>query len=271
YGVMANNGTQNLLLYAGDPAQRSQLPLTNFNSIYSISGAGEAVFVASLPQGYGLQRWNGVSAQAVFLTGTPSPGGDLYTQFDSAGITASGQVIAQARTANDLLLVVNSGSGSSKPSVVFQDGAQINVPAGPAFYNFVLNGHTGNPMIRTGWYTPDVFEVSSGTPLPRLVNGGRKPRGWFYEGNQDVRRNGDGDLFVSTDQSISQIGSGGASLLAHFPLRWNTGQLYTGFQVGANTTGTLVFVGGSSFGVQHISVLTKGTPNVIAWLGSSPT
>src|SRR5205823_3073817 len=104
-------------------------------------------------------------------------------------------------TANNLLLVVNSGVGSNaKASVVFQTGARVNAAAGPAFYNLVVNSHTGNPMIRTGWYSSEVFELSNGALLPRLINGDRMPDRWFYEGNQDVRRNGDGDLFVSTDQ-----------------------------------------------------------------------
>ena len=145
----------------------------------------------------------------------------------------------------------------------------VSAPAGPAFYNFVLNSHSGNPMIKTGWYSYDVFELASGALAPRLINGDRMTDGWFYEGNQDVRRNGDGDIFVATDQSITQIGATGSTLLGHFPQHIPAGNLNTGFQVVANTSGAVVMVGGTSFGPQHISMLKNGVATPIAWLNGS--
>ena len=169
-------------------------------------------------RGYGLYRWDGVGIRPVALLNYPSPVGDPYTQFDGAGITAAGDVILQGRTGNNLLLVVNAGAGmGSLASIVFQTGARVNVSAGPSFYNLVLNGHAGNPMIKTGWYYPNVFEVADGMLIPRLVNGDRTPDGWFFEANHDVRRNSDGDLLVSTDQSISQIGSPRQTCWPTFP------------------------------------------------------
>jgi Bacterial Ig-like domain (group 2) len=269
YAVMANNGTQNLLLFQGDPAKFRQLPINSYNTVFAVSGAGEVVVWCSLSDGYGLYRWDGARTRTVALYGFASPIGDPYTQFDGAGITAAGDVIVQARTANSLLLVVNAGAGMGTPSsIVFQSGARVNVSAGPSFYNLVMNGHTGNPMIKTGWYVQDVFEVAGGMLVPRLVSGDRTPDGWFFEGNQDVRRNGDGDLLVSTDQSISQIGAK-AALLAHFPQHTANGNLNSAFQVGGNTSGTAVGVGGTSFGVQHLSVIQNGTATPLAWLGAS--
>ena len=269
YAVMANNGTQNLLLSAGDPAKIRQLPITSYNSIFAVSGSGEVVLWCGLAPGYGLYRWDGTKTRTVALYGFPSPLGDPYTQFDSAGITAAGDVILQARTANNLLLVVNAGAGMGAPSsIVFQTGARVNVPAGPSFYNLVMNGHTGNPMIKTGWYLQDVFEISGGLLVPRLVSGDRTPGGWFFEGNQDVRRNGDGDLLVSTDDSLSQIGAQ-AAVLANFPQHTANGNLYAAFQVAGNTTGTVAGAGGTSFGVQHLSLIRNGTVTPLAWLGAS--
>ena len=269
YAVMANNGTQNLLLFQGDPAKFRQLPINSFNTIFAVSGTGEVVVWCSLNNTYGVYRWDGTKTRAVALYGFASPIGDPYTQFDGAGITATGDVILQARTANTLLLVVNAGAGvGAASSVIFQGGARVNVSAGPSFYNLVMNGHTGNPMIKTGWYVQDVFEVAGGMLLPRLISGDRTPDGWFFEGNQDVRRNGDGDLLVSTDQSLSQIGAK-AALLAHFPQRIANGNLYSAYQVGGNTRGTAVGVGGTSFGVQHLSLIQNGTVTPLAWLGSS--
>jgi hypothetical protein len=272
YAVMANNGSQYLFLFSGDPGRSRQLPLSSFNAVYSVSSAGETAFVANMAQGYGMYRWNGETVIPAFLTGQPSPSGDTYVQFDSAGITARGELIAQARTANNLLLVVSSGAGAgAKPSVLFQTGAQISANAGPAFYNLVLNSHVGNPMIKTGWYSSDVFEAAQGALIPRLINGDSTPDGWFYEGNEDVRRNSDGDLFVSTDQSITWIGPSGSTLLAHFPQRAAGGSLYTGYQVAANSQGIVAVTGGTSFGVTHVSILNNGTATPIAWLGSSTT
>src|ERR1035441_4405290 len=85
YAVMANNGTQNLLLSAGDPTKFRQLPITSYNSIFAVSGAGEVVLWCGLAPGYGLYRWDGTKARTVALYGFPSPLGDPYTQFDSAG------------------------------------------------------------------------------------------------------------------------------------------------------------------------------------------
>jgi len=127
----------------------------------------------------------------------------------------------------------------------------------------------GNPMVKTGWYSSQIFELASGALLPRMINGDRTPDGWFYEGNQDVRRNSDGDLFVATDQSVTQIGAAGANLLAHFPQRGAGGNLNSGSQVAANTSGTVVMLGSTNFGPQHLSTLKDGVANVIAWLGGN--
>ncbi len=274
YAVIAYNGANQVVnLYNGDPSTVQRLASGSSNTVYNVSGKGEVAFLGNLTPGYGLYRWNGSTATPVFLTGQPSPTGDAYIQFDSAGITAKGEVIAQARTANNLLMVVNSGVGpTAKPSIVFQTGAQINVSAGPSFYNLVLNGHTGNPMIKTGWYTSDIFEVSSGQLIPRMVNGDRLPGGWFYEGNDDERRNANGDLFVSTDDSFGWIGATTSTQLAHFPQLSTGGNLYAGYQIGANSQGAVVMMGGTSFGTNHLSVINPGvggTLSTIAWLGSS--
>jgi len=271
YATTINNGSQYVLLFAGDPSQYAVLTTNYTQTVFAVSGSGEAIFTASLNGIFGLYRWDGTRSRPVVITGEPSPSGDIYTQVDSAGLTAKGEAIVQARTANNLLLVVNAGTGSgATPSILFQTGAMLPAAAGPAFYNFVLNGHTGNPMIKTGWYTMDVFEDSAGSLLPRLVNGDRMPDGWFYEGNDDVRRNGNGDLFVSTDQSITQIGAGGSTLLGHFPQRGGGGMLNSAFQVVANAAGTVALVGGTNFGPQHLSILSNGLANPVAWLNGSP-
>ena len=269
YAVEAFNGTQNLLLFSGDPAKFKQLPITSYNTIFSVSSKGEALVWCSLGFGYGLYRWDGANARPVVLYGFPSPLGDPYTQFDSAGITASGDVIVQTRTANNLLLVVNAGAGMPvAPQVIFQTGARVNVPAGPSFYNLVMNGHSGNPIVKTSWYMPNVFELADGVLTARLVAGDRTPDGWFYEGNQDVRRTGDGDLLVSTDQSLSLVGDK-AKLLAHFPQHTPSGNLNAMFQAVANRAGTAVGVGGTSFGVQHLSMVANGALTTLAWLGAN--
>jgi hypothetical protein len=264
-----NGNLSYLLLWNSDASSMSRIQVGNVFTIFAISGAGEAVFYGNNGNGInGLFRTSGTTLRTVFASGTPSPIGDAYTQFDSAGFTAKGEVIAEARTANNLLLVVNSGTGAApKPTVVFQPGAMVNASAGPAFYNFVLNSHTGNPMIKTGWYSADIFEMASGALVPRLINGDRLPDGWFYEGNDDVRRNADGDIFVSTDLSVTQIAANGSTLLGHFPQRISQGNLNTGFQVAANSSGVVVITGGTSFGVQHISILKDGVATPIAWLG----
>jgi hypothetical protein len=270
YAVEVNNGTQNLLLFSGDPSKFQQLPVTNWNQVYAVSGAGEAVFVCSQAPGYGVYRWNGSTVIPVVMQQTPSPTGDLFTQFDSAAITAAGETIVQARTANSVLMVVNMGaSPGARQSVLFQPGAPVNVQGGPSFYNLVLNGHSGNPMIKTGWYETNVFEIANGTMVPRLISGDRTPDGWFYEGNDDTRQNADGDLFVATDQSVSQISQGGTALLAHYPQRVMNGNLYAPYQVAANTKGDVAGAGGTSFGINAISLVKNGAATPIAWLGSS--
>jgi hypothetical protein len=269
YAIMANNGTQNLLLFSGDPTKFQQLPVSSFSAVFAISGKGEAVVWCSLGLGFGLYRWDGSTTRPVALYGFPSPIGDPYVQFDSAGITASDDVIIQARTANNLLLAVNAGPGMPAPaSILFQTGTRVNVAAGPSFYNLVMNGHSGNPVVKTSWYMPNIFEVADGVLTPRLVGGDRTPDGWFFEGNQDVRRNAAGDLLVSTDQSLSLIGDK-ATLLAHFPQHMPSGNLNAMFQAVANTDGTAVGAGSTSFGVQHLSMVKNGAVTTLAWLGAN--
>jgi hypothetical protein len=269
YAAMVSNGSQNLLS-AGDPAQFRQLPIGSYNTVLHVSSAGEALVWCSIGGAYGLYRWDGTRTRTVALLGFPSPLGEPYTQFDAGAITGTGNVVLQARTANSLLLVVNAGAAmGSKSSVIFQTGARVNVPAGPSFYNLVLNGHMGNPMIKTGWLIPNVYEIADGALIPRLISGDRTPDGWFYEGNQDVRRTGDGDILVSTDQSVSQISDRTAALLAHFPQRTLNGNLNTFFQVAGNASGTVAGTGGTSFGVQHLSLIKDGVVKTLAWIGAS--
>lgn len=269
YAVEAYNGVQNLLLYGGDPTARQKVATTNFRNIYAISAAGEALVYADGGAGLGLYRWSGKAMRAALLVSTPSPLGDLYTQFDSGGITARGEVIAQARTANNLLLVVKAGAAASAAAtVLFQTGSTVNASAGPAFLNLVLNGHTGNPLIKTGVYLPSVLEATPGGLVPRLVDGDQLPGGWFYEGNDDVRSTADGDLLVSTDDSLSRIHGSSAALLGHFPQRVQAGMIYAGFQLAASAAAVAI-MGGTSFGPQQISLVKNGVATPIAYLGTS--
>jgi hypothetical protein len=272
YAVQVFNGNQNLLLYTGDPASAQKILVNNYRSIYAISSSGEAIFYGDGGQGLGLYGWNGsVMRVSSLLVGMPSPAGDLYTQFDSAGVTAKNEIIAQARTANNLLMVVNAGSSATaKAAILFQTGSMVNAPAGPAFFNLILNSHTGNPMIKTGQYYPNVFEVGTGGMTPRLIDGDLLSGGWFYEGNQDVRRNADGDLIVATDESLNQVHGSTSALLAHFPLRVQGGTISTGFQVAASSA-LVAITGGTNFGPQAISTIQNGTAAVIAYLGTNPT
>jgi hypothetical protein len=270
YAVEAYNGNQNVFLFNGDPSSRQKTTLTNYRNIYAVNSAGEALVYADPGPGLGMYRWNGTTFKQALLIGTPSPSGDLYTQFDSAGSTARGEVIVQARTANNLLVVVNAGtSPTATPSVVFQTGTIVNASAGPAFANLVLNGHSGNPMIKTGQYYPNVFEIASGALLPRLVDGDLLPGGWFYEGNQDTRRTANGDLIVATDDSLSRISGSSATTLAHFPQRTNAGMIYPGYQIAASVSGTVAITGGTNFGLQQISGVQNSVATPIAWLGSN--
>ena len=271
YAVQANNGSQNILLYAGDPSKYATLPVTSYNQIFSISGNGEAVFWCNLAQGYGLYRWDGSTVKPVLMQQTPSPSGDLYTQFDSAAITAKGEVIVQARTGNNLLLVLNAGSiYGAKQSILFQTGTMVNAPGGPSFYYLVMNGHSGNPMIKTGWYSWNVFEMANSEMVPRLITGDRTPDGWYFEGVYDARRNGNGDLIAVTDQSMSLIGQSKTTLLAHFPQRFSNGSLlYAPYQFAANGQGLAAGVGSTSMGVSYIFLSNSGTFTRIAWLGSA--
>jgi hypothetical protein len=274
YSVIAGtSGQAVLLLFHGDPGQHTELQI-NWGNVMAVSSSGEVAFSGDAGAGYyGAYRWDGSSLQTVSVSASPSPSGDPYTQFDAAGFTATGDLILQTHTANNLLVVVDTGTRAAPAStVVFQTGDPVNyAPAGPDFYNFVLNSHAGNPMVKTGWFTTEVFEAASGALLPRLVNQTRLPDGWFYEGNQDVRRNADGDLFVSTDQSITQISPSGSKLLAHFPQRGAGGTVNTGYQVVANTSGTVVSVGGTNFGTNQMSIISKGTAQMIAYLGTNPS
>ncbi|HLH16646.1 MAG TPA: Ig-like domain-containing protein [Bryobacteraceae bacterium] len=270
YAVTVNNGQQQyLLLYNGDPAKPKTMPINWANSVYAIGKSGEALGYGDFGQGFGLYRCNGTTAKPALLTGTTSPIGDLYTQFDSGGIDAKGEVIAQARTANNLLLVVKAGPTPDSPAtILFQTGTTVNAAAGPAFQNLVLNSHAGNPMIKTATFFPSVFEVANGALVPRLVDGDMMPGGWFYEGAEDTRRSPDGSLVVSTDDSINLVSASASTPLGHFPQRSQGGQIYTGYQVAANSAGTVAITGGTSFGVQAISLVRNGAATPIAYLGT---
>jgi hypothetical protein len=270
YAVAAYTITWNLFLYNGDPATAKSFSTGNYRNIYAVSGKGEALVYADGGFGMGLYRWNGSAMKQAVLVGAPSPLGDLYTQFDSGGITAQGDVIAQARTANNLLLVVKAGSSPGTPaSIVFQSGATVNAAAGPAFLNLVLNGHAGNPMVKTGIYYTNVMEVAPGALLPRLVDGDLLPGGWFYEGNDDVRRTSAGDMVVSTDDSLSLVQRSSAALLGHFPQRTSPGTVYAGYQLAASNSGTIAAMGGTNFGPQHLSLIQNGVAMPIAYIGTS--
>ncbi len=271
YAVAVNNGQrQYLQLYNGDPAKPKTMPINWASSLFAIGKSGEVLGYGDFGIGpAGLYRANGTTARPALLPNTPSPIGDPYTQFDSGGITAKGEVIAQARTANNLLLVVKAGPTPDSPAtILFQTGTTVNAAAGPAFQNLVLNSHTGNPMIKTATFFPSIFEVASGALVPRLVDGDMMPGGWFYEGAEDTRRSPDGGLVVSTDDSINLVTGSGSTPLGHYPQRSQGGQIYTGYQVAANSSGTVAVVGGTNFGVGAISLLRNGTATPIAYLGT---
>jgi hypothetical protein len=269
YAVRAFNGAQTLLLYSGDPSTRQKIVLNNYGSLYAMSNAGEVLLTGDAGSGFGFYGWNGTVMRPGLFTGTPSPTGDLYTQFDSGGINGKGEIIVQARTANNLLMVVNAGTSiQSKPAILFQTGSMVSAPAGPAFTNMIINGHAGNPMIFTGIYFPNVFEVGSGGMTPRLVDGDLLTGGWFYEGNQAVRRNADGDLLVATDQSLTLVQGSKSTLLARFPQHVPAGTINTGFQVAAGG-GTVAITGGTNFGTQAISTIQNGAATAIAYLGTN--
>ncbi len=270
YAVAVYNGQQQYIaLYAGDPAKPKIMPINWISTLFAISKSGEVLGYGDFGVGAGLYRANGTTARPVLLTGAPSPIGDLYVQFDSGGITANGQVIAQARTANNLLLVVRAGPTPDSPAtILFQTGSMVNAPAGPAFQNLVLNSHAGNPMIKTAAFYPNIFEVANGALVPRLVDGDMMPGGWFYEGDQDTRRNPDGDLVVSTDDSLNRVSGSTSTPLGHFPQRSPGGLIYTGYQVAASSAGTAVITSGTSFSVQAISLVRNGVATPIAYLGT---
>jgi hypothetical protein len=268
-----NGTTWDLLWYSSDGSTRQKFALPWNPAVYAISGAGEAVLWGDGGQGGGIYRWKGGAAmQLVALVNTPSPLGDLYRQFDSAGITASGEIIIQSRTENSLLVVVKAASPNAPPpnaqgSVLFQTGDTVNAPAGPAFLNLVVNGHTGNAAIATGNYFANIFDFASGVLVPRLVDGDSPAAGLTYEGNQTTIEDPDGNLIFSTDQGIGRFQGSSATMLGHFPQVMQAGNLNTGFQLAASSAGTLALTGGTSFGVQAISLLQKGVATVIAYLG----
>ena len=236
YAVMANNGTQNLLLFTGDPAKYRQLPINSYTNLFAVSGTGEVIVWCSLSPGYGLYRWDGTRTRTVALQGFPSPLGDPYTQFDSAGITATGDVIIQARTGNDLLLVINAGNDAghgagSPPSLIFRTGARVRSRRLTFYNGSTATGQSDDGPVVSHECPGD----RRGLVVPRLISGDHTPDGWFFEGNQTFA----GMAMAICSSPPTRVFADRRRVVAHF-LSTRPTAVEHSFQVVGNTAGIAV-------------------------------
>ena len=267
-----NSGPSYLALAkGGDYKALAALPLNSFNNNYGVSATGEAVFHADAGLTRGIYTWDGVGAvKDRFLINHPSPNGELMTQFDSAGIAGDGTVFAQARTVNNLFLVLRSVA--SKRDVAFQAGVRIVGRANPIYSALALGGRKGPAHVLAGGNRVSVMEVNGSSLVPKAVIGDRLPGGGFFESGYPVRKATNGDIFLITDLSLHRIKPAGTDLLARFPLRTAEGQLNAPSAITGNSAGQVAIYGGSSFGVARMWMLENGLPTkVLANLTTNPT
>lgn len=269
YAVSQTNVQFVVLFKAGEIDKPRFLSLVSYSNLYGISTAGEVLLYGDAGAGGGLYAWNGgTSARTVFQTNHPSPNGEVFTRFDSGAISSNGDVIAQGRTPNQLLLAAHA-TAAGKKTTLFQPGLRINAPGNPTFYLFSNGARKGPAYLITGGNRQSVMEVTNSGLRPKTLLGDRLPNASFYEGVYSLRRNSEGDLFVTTDQSLHRVSDTDAQLLARFPMRVDEGILSAPGTLALNANGVVAMNNGTNFGVQRISTLDDGQAlHPIAYLGS---
>src|SRR5262249_19695328 len=161
----------------------------DLRTIYMIGGGSRVVAYANAS----IVVWDGKSApRVIFQEGRLAPNGVVYSSFQAAGISSGGDVIAQARGATNLFMVVRA-SGSQR-TMLAAGGDFVGATAGPAFANLALGGKTGPAHLLTGGGRNNIFEASTAGVMPKLLAGDRLPSGGWFEANYGVRKLPGGEL-----------------------------------------------------------------------------
>ncbi|MBI3679711.1 MAG: hypothetical protein HY235_04880 [Acidobacteria bacterium] len=238
----------------------------DLRSISAINESGQLVFYGNLGQAPGIYLWDGKAApRAVFLEGRPSPSGSIFLSFQSAGVTANGDVIAQARLSSNLLSVVR-GSGNQAGTLV-QAGQMVTATAGAAFSALVLGDKVGPAHLLTGGWRTNVVEASPAGVFPRLLAGDRLPDGGWFEANTRPRKLPGGEMLIGTDESLHLMSAGGARLLRAFPVVVDGVPTYTPVFYTGNSSGVAAVLNNSA-GVQRLFLIDAGVWRHAAWIGS---
>lgn len=240
----------------------------DIRAIYQINDHGQAVVYANAGSGPGIHVWDGKSnPKAIFLEGKLSPTGAVYSGFQSAGIASNGDVIAQARGATNLFLIVRA-SGSQRTTLA-QAGDFVTGLAGATFANIALGAKTGPAHLLVGGNRNNVFEASLTGVIPRLLAGDRLPAGGWFEANYNVRKLPSGEIMAATDDSLHLVTANSANVLKTFPslmdgVNTNSPFLFTG-----NSNGMIATVHGTQSNIQRLMTAQNGQWRQAAWIGST--
>ena len=265
YYVNTNNYAYVVSVKKDDPDPK--IVNVSANSLLGISPSGTVVFRGDYAPGTGIYTWDGTTLKDVFIINHPAPNGELFVEFDSAGINGAGEVYAQARTSNNLFVVAKA---SPKTSLVFQSGIRIAATANPVFLNFAQGARVGPAHLLTGGNSSSIMEVSGSNLLPKVMLGDRLPDGGFYEAGYTPRKAANGDLYVTTGSSLHRLGSdNSATLISRFPARMGSITINAPFTHAATSKGLLVTGHTTSVGINRLVRWDNGQPVVLAHFGST--
>ncbi len=248
------------------PGQIKYLEIQNgLRSVYSVNESGHVAFYGGAPS-HGVHVWDGKnSPRPVFLEGRLSPAGSPFTQFYSAGVTANGDVIAQARLESNLFSVVRSSG--NRASTLVEAGQTVSATAGMTFTNLVPGDKLGPAHLITGSNGGNVVEVSSRGIFPKLIWGDQVPGGGWYEWNSAPRKTPNGGLLVGTGDSLNLWDAERSVLLARFQSVEGV-RVYGPAQFTGNSNGTVAVLNWTSAGPQLLSFVESGALRPLAWIGS---
>jgi hypothetical protein len=237
----------------------------DLRSIYMIGATGQVVFYGNAS----ILLWDAkTTPRTIFQEGKLAPNGAVYTQFQSAGITAGGDIVAQARASSNLFLIVRA-SGTQR-ILLAKAGDFVRATSGPAFANLALGAKSGPAHLLTGGNRSNIFEASPDAVLPKFLAGDRLPAGGWFEANYQARKMPGGELIVATDDSLHIVSPDSTALLQTFPAILVDGvNTSAPFSYAGNTTRFIASVHSTSVGTPRMLSLQDGVWRHLAWIGSA--
>ncbi len=203
FRLALQNNTQQVVRVAG--GQTQNLPVGGTVQVFSVNDSGGVVFNGNYRnQGQGLYRWQGEDVSLLLRSGATAPNGQAIRAFDSAHLTAAGDVFVQLRTTTNDLVVMRLGAPAP---LLFQAGQRLNVAANvtmPPLATIVSGSRFGRPPVLLG-FPRALFDIVSGSPRPRLLPGDSLPGGAFFSGASFAYEDFAGHVYFISNSALHRL------------------------------------------------------------------